>query len=517
MHTIIHGDCLEELKKLDDSSVDAVITDPPYGLSNTKPAQVADVLKAWVTGDTVSVPAKRGGFMGADWDSFVPPPAVWAECMRVLKPGGHMAVFAGARTQDLMGLSIRLAGFEIRDTLGWIYGSGFPKSMDVSKAIDKRRDEDLEPQARVAKWLVDRMAEKGMTRKNISDHFNAANVAQQWTTYWTDGAVKPRVPKWDQWQELKRLLEFSDEMDAEVWRLNGRKGTPGEAWEKREVTGMHKQPSGVNEWAANYRGSKRAGAKERRDIPASDAAKQWDGWGTALKPAIEPIILARKPLVGTVANNVLAHGVGGLNIDACRVGASGGGTRCNNRDATGKCLGHKGGSAWDTFHGDESSGGRFPANVLLDEHAAEEMDKQSGVTKSTGGDATHDRTPAYDGGWNNPGSNVGGLGDTGGASRFFPVFKYQAKAPKRERPVIVREDGTKVQHPTVKPLKLMEWLVTLITPEGGTVLDPFAGTGTTLQAATNKGFNPIGIEADADYIQLINKRLEGGEQSTRSS
>src|SRR5699024_9561413 len=134
---IIHGDCLEELKKLDDNSVDAVITDPPYGLSNTKPAQVADVLAAWVTGDTVSVPAKRGGFMGKDWDSFVPPPAVWDECMRVLKPGGHMAVFAGARTQDLMGLSIRLAGFEIRDTLGWVYGSGFPKSHSIGKAIDK--------------------------------------------------------------------------------------------------------------------------------------------------------------------------------------------------------------------------------------------------------------------------------------------------------------------------------------------------------------------------------------------
>src|SRR5699024_948516 len=131
---IIHGDCLEELKKLDDNSVDAVITDPPYGLSNTKPAQVADVLAAWVTGDTVSVPAKRGGFMGKDWDSFVPPPAVWEECMRVLKPGGHMAVFAGARTQDLMGLSIRLAGFEIRDTLGWVYGSGFPKSHSIGKA-----------------------------------------------------------------------------------------------------------------------------------------------------------------------------------------------------------------------------------------------------------------------------------------------------------------------------------------------------------------------------------------------
>ena len=134
---IIHGDCLEELKKLEDSSVDAVVCDPPYGLSNTKPAQVADVLKAWVTGDTEAVPTTKVGFMNASWDGFVPPPAVWEECMRVLKPGGHMAVFAGARTQDLMGLSIRLAGFEIRDTLGWIYGSGMPKSHNISKAIDK--------------------------------------------------------------------------------------------------------------------------------------------------------------------------------------------------------------------------------------------------------------------------------------------------------------------------------------------------------------------------------------------
>ena len=178
---------------------------------------------------------------------------------------------------------------------------------------------------------------------------------------------------------------------------------------------------------------------------ASDAAKQWDGWGTNLKPAIEPILLCRKPLDGTVANNVLAHGVGGLNIDACRVPSA-----------------------------EPAPAGRWPANVLLDEHAAKEMNNQSEDS-----------------------------------SRFFPVFKYQAKAPKKERPVIEREDGTKIQHPTVKPLTLLEWLVELITPPGGVVLDPFAGSGTTLQAALNKGFTPIGIEQDADYIKLIEKRLEG--------
>ena len=418
--TIIHGDCLEELKKLEDNSVDAVVCDPPYGLSNTKPQQVADVLKAWVTGDTVSVPAKRGGFMGKDWDSFVPPPAVWEECMRVLKPGGHMAVFAGARTQDLMGLSIRLAGFEIRDTLGWIYGSGFPKSLDVSKAIDKAA---------------------GAEREVLSER----------PAYGIGG--------------------------------NG-------------ILNGHSE-----------------GATAKVTAPATSEAQRWDGWGTALKPAIEPIILARKPLDGTVANNVLAHGVGGLNIDACRVQT--------DDDLQKKYPNGPGGN---TFGGGRMAitewnqpAGRFPANVLLDEHAAKEMDKQSGWSKSP------ETTGRGAGGQNGKYHPIGAQGtvpapgDSGGASRFFPVFKYQAKAPKKERPVIVREDGTKVQHPTVKPLALMEWLVTLITPEGGTILDPFAGTGTTLQAAINKGFRPIGIEQDADYIQLIHQRLEGGEQSTRNN
>ena len=374
---LYHGDCLEELKKIPDNSVDSIVTDPPYGLSNTKPQQVADVLKAWVTGDTVSVPAKKGGFMGKDWDSFVPPPAVWEECMRVLKPGGHMAVFAGTRTQDLMGLSIRLAGFEIRDQLNWIYGTGFPKSMDVSKAIDKAAGAEREV-------LSERPA-YGIGGKGI---------------------------------------------------LNG-----------------HSE-----------------GATAKVTAPATDEAKKWEGWGTALKPATEPIVLARKPLEGTVANNVLTYGTGGLNIDACRVGDD---VRPKGA-STGEVLSENGSMSGPntarTVVGAVT--GRFPANVLLDEHAAEAMDEQNGT------------------------------------SSFFPVFKYQAKAPKKERPVIEKEDGTKVQHPTVKPVALMEWLVTLVTPANGVVLDPFAGSGTTLQAAINEGFDPIGVEQDVDYIQLINKRLD---------
>ena len=220
--TIVHGDCLEELKKLEDNSVDAVVTDPPYGLSNTKPQQVADVLKAWVTGDTVSVPAKRGGFMGKDWDSFVPPPAVWEECMRVLKPGGHMAVFAGARTQDLMGLSIRLAGFEIRDTLGWVYGSGFPKSMDISKAIDKQRNDKQETLA-VTSRLSELASAAGISRKDVGSHMGTSDMGGWWLSTLPHRCVVPSV---ENWAKLRDFIPGAHELDAEVWRLNGRKGAP---------------------------------------------------------------------------------------------------------------------------------------------------------------------------------------------------------------------------------------------------------------------------------------------------
>ena len=510
MHTIIHGDCLEELKKLDDNSVDAVITDPPYGLSNTKPAQVADVLKAWVTGDTVSVPAKRGGFMGKDWDSFVPPPAVWAECMRVLKPGGHMAVFAGARTQDLMGLSIRLAGFEIRDTLGWVYGSGFPKSMDVSKAIDRSNGENRNRQLEFTEW----MRSTGITATQINEA-TETNMGNHYLT----AASQPAIATADLFDKLRPLLP---EVPERIERLVAeRTGIEWTDYVKREITQVATRELVQGDAISfDQRSSKE---RERRDIPATSEAQRWDGWGTALKPAIEPIILARKPLDGTVANNVLTHGVGGLNIDACRVGMSDADreyieSRISGFDNTRSIGGngaYSGGQVMDRAEAYDGSKGRFPANVLLDEHAAKEMDEQSGhlspgarpgntATRPKFNGATYNSGKVYDGKIDEP--RVA-MDSGGGASRFFPVFKYQAKAPKKERPVIVREDGTKVQHPTVKPLKLMEWLVTLITPEGGTVLDPFAGTGTTLEAATNKGFNPIGIEADTDYIQLINKRL----------
>ena len=377
---VIQGDCLEVLREMEDNSVDAVVCDPPYGLSNTNPGSVADTIAKWVGGDRDHVPTGRG-FMGKSWDAFVPPPAVWDECLRVLKPGGHMVVFAGSRTQDLMGLSIRLAGFEIRDSLAWLYGSGFPKSHDVSKAIDKLA---------------------GAEREVIGSKIT--------------GNAK---------QSTSRTGEFAD--------------------------GKH-------------------GGQQVVDItaPATPEAAQWDGWGTALKPGHEPVVVARKPLAEkTVARNVLAHGTGAINVDACRIAATD--SQLAEKYASVQNAGPRSNDVYGTDSRDRAGAapheaGRFPANVLLDQHAAAWVDEQSE-----------------------------------GASRFF----YTAKAPKSERPNV---DG--VQHATVKPLAIMRWLIRLITPPGGTVLDPFAGSGTTIEAALIEGFDPVGIEMEADYLPLIQYRID---------
>ena len=396
------GDCLEVLRAMPDNSVDSIVTDPPYGLSNVKPERITEAITAWATGDRERVPDGRG-FMGKAWDSFVPPPAVWDECLRVLKPGGHLVAFAGSRTHDLMGLSIRMAGFEIRDGLAWLYGTGFPKSMDVSKAIDKAAG-----------------AERGTKDVPFAGSAYSAN-AGNWRP-WMDEASK---------------------------------------------TGVRKVAD---------------------DTPATTEAKQWQGWGTALKPAFEPVTLARKPLEGTVAANVLKWGTGALNIDGCRIGTSGG-DLC-------KCV-TDGTSYSPTKHPARREGefGRWPANVVLDEHQAAALDEQSGVSKSRVGAP---RGASHGDGWGMTQTGAE-YNDMGGASRFF----YCSKASSKERPEV---DG--VKHPTVKPLALMRWLVRLVTPPGGTVLDPFAGSGTTIEAAILEGFDAVGAEMEPSYLPLIERRLE---------
>lgn len=435
--SVLDGDCLKRLADLDDDSIDAVVTDPPYGLSAEPDA--TEVMRHWLDGDDYQ--HRGGGFMGKTWDSFVPGPTVWKECLRVLKPGGHLVAFFGTRTVDLGGMAIRLAGFEIRDCLAWHYGSGFPKSLDVSKAMDKA------------------------------------------------------------------------------------------AGAEREVVGKRTTGIGTGKGSTPIMGD-----SDNKDItaPATDLARQWQGWGTALKPAFEPIILARKPLIGTVAENVTRCGTGALNVDGCRVG-----TETLPEQPRGNPVA----TAFMAGGMTPERSGRWPANLVLDDQAAAMLDEQSGEQKSGvaiqrngGGQAIFG---GISDGTNQRGENADlGYGDTGGASRFF----YQAKASRAERNAGLddfeeatggqatdrqdgsaglrspragagRTGGSRNVHPTVKPIDLMRWLVRLVTPPGGTVLDPFTGSGTTGIAAGLEGFDFVGIEREAEYREIAEARLKWwGEQ-----
>jgi DNA modification methylase len=533
--TLYHGDCIEVMRALPDASVDSVVTDPPYGLEfmgkdwdrfdtytggnpNMKPQAATVGDSSGVTyGYRQKNPRCRrcGKLMRGNGACKCPEPQIdtrtaesanqfqawcedWAtEAWRVLKPGGHLLAFGGSRTWHRLACAVEDAGFEIRDSIAWLYGSGFPKSLDVSKAIDKRRD-DTEDVRVVCRWLRARIDEHPTESvRTIAARFGFhPRMVEHWAARDTDS--QPTLPTLDQWDALRKALDFTDEMDAEVLRLNLRKGEPGEAWADRPVTGQ------VEEWdnRVNYAMTSRDGL--RRDIPATPDAERWQGWGTALKPAFEPIVVARKPLAGTVAANVLQHGTGALNIDGCRVGTSGGGNACPGGELC-KCI-TDGVSYSPTKHPVRREGefGRWPTNVVLDDSQAAELDRQSGTLTSGVLAAHHKRAPKAEGilGAFDAVEGERGYGDSGGASRFFPVFRYEAKAPTGERP-----RAGEVAHPTVKPLDLMRWLVRLVTPPGGTVLEPFAGSGTTAEACVIEGFECIAIEREADYLPLITQRL----------
>ena len=411
---IMQGNCLKTLKTLSDNSIDSIVTDPPYEL----------------------------GFMGKSWDSsgIAFNVDVWQECLRVLKPGGHLLAFSGSRTYHRMACAIEDAGFQIRDQIMWVYGSGFPKSLNISKAIDKA------------------------------------------------------------------------------------------AGAEREVIGKirNNQPGGTSAFAEGGIGSYQRGDTTERDVvggPVTAEAEVWDGWGTALKPAHEPIVLARKPLDGTVANNVLVHGVGGINIDGCRVGT--------------EVITINGQGNDNLFHGNFSGKvdnpnrvGRFPANFIHD--GSDEViklfpDKAGAMApvkagqKGFGGDIYGKYAQAGDDGatfYND------GLGS---AARFFYCAKASKKErnegldgfePKREADRIIddgvggdnprnRSNTPKANHhPTVKPTDLMRYLCRLVTPPNGTVLDPFTGSGSTLVAAKQCGYKYIGCELDKEYIKIARARLK---------
>lgn len=428
--TLHGGDNREVMRGLADASIDSIVTDPPYAL--------VSIVKRF--GKEGAAPAKgrvysggaMAGFMGKQWDTGEVAFAVefWAECLRVLKPGGHVVAFSGTRTYHRLAIAIEDAGFDIRDQLAWCYGSGFPKSHDVAKGIAKRRD-DREAVLAVTTFVADAADRAGKSRAAIDAAMQTSDMAGWWTSRLIN---RCQCPNLSQWAALKAFIGFGDEMDAEVARLNARKGDLSDEWKAAPVIGEHAGvPGGFGDHRFAVRDNK------IRELSADAAA--WQGWGTAIKPAWEPICLARKPLSGTVAENVLEHGVGAINIDGCR------------------------------------AAGRFPSNVLLD-----------------GSPEVIAAFPAD--------------GD-GSSARFF----YSAKADAHDRV------GSK--HPTVKPVDLMQWAVRLVTPKGGVTLDPFAGTGTTGEAAFREGCRAILIEREAEYQTDIRRRmalaLAGPDERKRES
>jgi DNA modification methylase len=520
---VFAGSCLDRLRELPDESVDAVVTDPPYGLSNTDPAHVSDALVRWVSGERDFIPEGKG-FMGKAWDAFVPPPAVWDECLRVLKPGGHVLAFAGSRTFDLMALSIRLAGFEIRDSVAWLYGSGFPKSLDVSKAIDKTNGEV----GRKFKF-TEFMRTTGLTAKQL-DEVTGTNMGGHYLT----AASQPAIPTPDIWALIRPLIDdIPTWVDELVDRVEAEREVVGSTTKARSTSGDSALPTV---------GGKTIYKTWDETAPATVEAQKWQGWGTALKPAFEPVVVARKPLIGTVAENVLLHGTGGLNIDGTRIG-----TDARSYEPRLTANANLNDDGWQKI-GEQSQAvtvsGRWPSNVMLDEFTAGLVDEQSGVSKSPAGVITQGgKRGGFDIGSIADGSRATpfqGHGDTGGASRFF----YVAKASKRDRNeglenIDGKEIGAKGNglartcatcnasvmngcecpdrtyvnptrqnfHPTVKPTDLMRQLVRLVTPPGGVVLDPFTGSGSTGKAAILEGFEFVGVELTDEYLPIIEGRL----------
>lgn len=423
---IVIGDCRDKVRELPADSIDAIVTDPPYELD----------------------------LMGYRWDAtgIAYSVALWRECLRVLKPGAHLLAFGSSRTYHRLASAIEDAGFEIRDTIAWIHSGGFPKGLDIGKAIDRQRN-DRNAVLRVTAFVRRARVHAGKTNREIDAHFGRNGMA----SHWTSDRSQPAVPTPQQWDRLKTFLGFGDEMDAEVAILNARKRQPGDAWMDRPITGHHAHVNAGQDWQVRHGFASGAKPRERRDVAVRGESRRWQGWGTTVKTALEPIVVARKPLSGNVAANVLRFGTGGLNLDACRLEA-----------------------------------GRLPTNVMLDAEAAKLVDaaarREEGPRRARRGPTTAPNAAEV-------------ARTTARASRFF----YVARASQAERRAGLA--GAVPRHPTVKPIALMRELVRLVTPPEGIVLDPFAGTGTTGVAAVREGMRFIGIETEPAYADMAQARI----------
>ncbi|MNS44976.1 hypothetical protein D3C72_774340 [compost metagenome] len=485
------GDVLAALRYYPDNYFDAVLTDPPYGLSEPPDAEeMAAILAAWLTGQPYTPKGK--GFMGKEWDAFVPGPEVWREVLRVMKPGAMLMAFAGSRTHDLMGLAIRLAGFEIRDGLMWLYGSGYPKSMALDKAIDKldaveaRRERDL----RFTAWL----RSTGITSRQINEVTNSAMAA-----HYLSDKKQPAVPTADMMDLMRPLLpEVPDWVEAIV----AERTIESENMKAREVLARV-----VGKDTTKARAGMPGQGNERREYdvtaPATPEASTWAGHGTALKPGHEPITLAMKPLDGTFAQNALRWGVAGLNIEGGRAGFASAAT-------------------------DET--GRWPSNVHMDEATAAELDEQSGTLRTGAKKPGGIRDMGYTGSKGQ--IDKGQSASEGGASRFF----YVAKPTRAERDAGLQEEPDRLRHrvnagglehdprwapvvvkndhPTVKPIGLTRQLATLLLPparpggEPRRILVPFAGSGSEMIGAALAGWEDVtGIEREPEYARTAAARL----------
>jgi len=506
------GDCLDVMAGLPECSVDSVICDPPYGIRFMGKAwDGADIEARLVIGDGgygaraaqagTYDQSLRGNMAFQDWCT------AWATAaLRVAKPGAFLLAFGGTRTWHRLACAIEDAGWEVRDTICWLYGSGFPKSLDVSKAIDKRRD-DYQAIRAVVMSVRDAASAAGHNAKTIADALGWGEAVA--AHFLAPSRSNAGCPTWEQWEKLRDLLKFDATMDAEVWRLNGRKGKPGEAWDEREILGTNPRPAG---WFTSGDGHEVSRA-------TTPLAATFHGYGTALKPAFEPVLVAMKPLDGTFAENAERWGTAGINVDGGRVG-TGKRTPYGERDRVppGSTFAPTNDSAPGArmlsrkrdvggTDGKDPNVGRFPANVIHD--GSEEVREGMGEASRFMYCAKASRAERE-----------------AGCEGLRPKGRAELTGRKEGSRGLVGEDGNNPYtganyqtpiangHPCVKPLALMRYLCRLTKPPGGgVVLDPFMGSGTTGMAALAEGRRFIGIEREPEYLEIAKARLtycEGG-------